>query len=142
MNLSTDERIKMLEDWAASDAGRAFFERERLRNELKESRFRRFEEYVKTIDFDDLMYRLILEHGDDWCAKCREKGFTEHPNNKLGFLIDYLVHNHESIQVQQLDCPFTNEVWFYKGYYFQMIWGQGVITKIYNKDDMKEILCL
>jgi len=36
----------------------------------------------------------------------------------------------------------SNEIWFYKGYYFQMIWSQGVITKIYNKDDMKQLLCL
>lgn len=142
MRIDAEKMIEELHEWAESDEGCAYFERERKRNEIKVNRFRHFEKYVETIDFDELMYRLILEHDEDWREKCREMGHEDHPNNKLGFIIDYLVHNLEPVIVPQLDCPFSNQIWFYKGYYFQMIWGQGVVTKIYNKEDMKELLCL
>ncbi len=81
------------------------------------------------------MQRLINENGDDWRERCYNKGYQPYPNNKLAFLIDYVVHNYESITVSELECEhFADEIWFFKGYYIQMIWGQGVLTNIFNKN--------
>lgn len=60
--------------------------------------------------------------------------------NKLAFVIDYVGHKVAPVKVSALDCDFSNAIHFFRGYYFQHIWGQGVITRIYNKDDNKLLL--
>lgn len=108
--------------------------------EIADGRYVRFEKWLETHDFDNLMYRLILEHDDDYRNMCYHKGCEPYPNNKLNFLIDYVEARIAPITVTALACDFSNVIYFIKGYYIQHIWGQGVITRIYNKDDLKQLL--
>jgi hypothetical protein len=136
--------VEKLREHLASPEGKASMEKHFLklaeREKLAETRHRRFEEWLEKNDFDKLMYRLILEHGDEYVDKCYHNGHMPHPNRKLAFVIDYIIHNIARIKVRELDCDFANEIYFFKGYYLQHIMGQGVITRIYNKDDMSLIL--
>lgn len=109
---------------------------------IDRSRFLRFDKWLEDNDFDKLLNRLIQEHNDDYIKKCYHKGHMPTPNNKLNFVIGYVVNNHEPIRVSELDCDFANEIYQFRGYYFQHIHGQGTITKIYNKDDNKLLLLL
>ena len=88
------------------------------------------------------MYRLILEHDDDYIDKCYHNGYMPSPNNKLNFVIGYVFDNLAEIGVNELDCDFPNDIRQFKGYYFQHIHGQGTITRIYNKDDNRLLLQL
>lgn len=110
--------------------------------EIQKKRYKRFEEWIETNDFDRLMYRLILEHDADYIDKCQYNGYMPFPNNKLDFVVNYVFHEFETIKVGQLDCDFPNEIRCFKGYYFQHIYGQGTILRIYNKDDLKMLLQL
>jgi len=134
--------IQKMRAWAESEAGEAYFQGLRDKQALQEARYLRFEKWLEDNDFDKLIYRLILEHDDDYIDKCYHNGYMPMPNNKLGFVIDYVFENLASINVTELDCDFANDIRFFKGYYFQMIHGQGVITRIYNKDDMRKLLQL
>ena len=108
---------------------------------IAEGRYRKFEKYLETHNFDELLQRLVAENGDEWCDKCGKKGYEPYPNNKLAFVIDYLVHNYESIDVIEIEPKhFPSTIYFFKGYYFQTICGQGCFHRIYNKEGMQMVL--
>jgi hypothetical protein len=132
--------IEKMKAWAESDAGEAYFKDLAEKEKLEEARHMRFKVWLETNDFDNLMYRLILEHNDEYIDNCYHKGYMPYANNKLNFVIGYVVENHEPIRVSELDCDFPNNIWQFRGYYFQHIHGQGTITRIYNKDDNRLLL--
>lgn len=59
-----------IQNFIESDAGKAYFENMRKINDIKVSRYKRFEEWLKHNDFEAVMFRLIHEHGDDYQEKC------------------------------------------------------------------------
>ena len=138
--MDLDKYRKDLAEWVESDKGKAYFEKMKQKFIIQQERFKRFEEWLKDADFDRVMYRIILEHGDDYVDSCYHKGVMPHPNNKLSFLIDYVVNNLDNVNVKKLECDFPNKIWLFQDYYFQHIHGQGVITRIYNKEDMRMLL--
>jgi len=136
--------VENLREHLASPEGKAsmekYFQKIADKEALDEKRYRRFETWLETNDFDKLMYRLLFEHGDEYIENCYHKGYQPHPNNKLAFVIGYVVDNHESIIVNEIDCDFANSVHLFKGFYIQHIHGQGTITRIYNKEDLRLLL--
>jgi hypothetical protein len=140
-----DNSLKKLTEFLDSPEGIAFrnnyIEKMAKEQRIAEGRYRKFEKYLETHDFETLMYRLILEHDDDYLEKCGHKGYEPYPNNKLAFVIDYLVHNYEPIEVAEIEPKhFPSTIYFFKGYYFQTICGQGCFHRIYNKEDMRMVL--
>jgi len=140
MGLDYKAMEKKLDDFVNSPEGIAFFEDMHKKEELKLKRFARFEEWLKNNDFEALMYRLILEHGEEWREKCWHRGYEPHPNNKLAFLINYVSECLEPIKVPQLENMFHTEIWFFKGYYFRLMYGQGTAFDLYNGSDFKHLL--
>jgi hypothetical protein len=140
MSINLDEFERECDEWVNSVDGKTYFEKLVIKRDIAEKRYKRFEEWLEHNDFDKLMYRLILEHGEEWREKCWSKGYEVHPNNKLQLVIDYVFDNLASIEVPQLDNDFPNQVWFFKGYYFQLTHGQGSVVDIYNVDDFKHLL--
>ena len=138
--MDLDKLKKDIEEWFESDKGKASIEKEKEKNDLLLKRYLRFEEWLKHNDFDQLMYKLIHKHGEDYREKCYHNGFEPYPNNVLYFIINYIRENYDEIDVSQLNCEFPNYIWFFKGYYFQLICGQGCYYRIYNKEDMRMIL--
>jgi len=129
-----------LHNFINSSEGDAYFENERIKEELKQIRYKHFEKFLESNDFDKLMYRLILEHDDEWREKCWHNGCEPYPNNKLGFVIDYVTNNFDTIDVPQLQNSFNTQIWFFKGYYFRITFGQGVVFDLYNGDDFSHLL--
>lgn len=139
--MKLDDVKDKIDNWFESAECTKYFEELEDANQIREQRFRRLEKWIETNDFDKLMYRLILEHGDNYIENCYHSGYEPYPNNKLDFLISYITKNTEII-VKKLINDSTNNIWEFKGYYFQFIYGQGTIIKIYNKDDMRLLLQL
>jgi hypothetical protein len=136
-----DKSLQLLQDFFDSDKGNAYFENLQKILELQLKRYVRFEKWLEHNNFDELMQRLITEHDDNYRDKCYNKGYEPHPNNKLGFVISYVIHNRESIDVPQLNKGFPNQIWFFKGYYIQMVWGQGVFTQVLDDKFNQIIAC-
>lgn len=106
-----------------------------------EKKFLKLENYIETHDFDNFMLRLAFEHNEDYRENCYSKGYEPYPNNKLQLLIDYISTKYDSLDdVRGLDNTYPNTTYEFKGYYFQFIYGQGTITRVYNSHDMKLIL--
>jgi hypothetical protein len=135
--------VKKLKAYLESPEGRKqteeYFEKLAQREAIKEKRFERFNEWLKHNDFDKLLNRLILEHNDEYCEKCYHSGCEPYMNNKLDFVFDYAIKHGKKVKIKKLDCDFPNVISEFMGYYFQIVWGQGSITAIYNKDDLKQI---
>lgn len=131
-----------IDKWFESPECTKYFEELEDTNQIREQRFKRFETWLETNDFDKLMYRLILEHGDEYIGNCYHDGYEPYPNNKLSFLISYITKNTEIIIVKELKNDFPNNIWEFKGYYFQFIYGQGTLILIFNKEDMRTLLQL
>lgn len=140
MSYDINEFKKKLDEWVESDAGKTYFENENIKFELKEKRFQRFEEWLKHNDFDKLLYFIILKHDDNYCERCYHNGFEPYPNNILRFIFEYVEYKFEPILVSEINSDFPNVIYFFKGYYFQIIYGQGSICRIYNKADMRLLL--
>ena len=132
--------IKKFEEFLNSNEGKAYIEKENQKHLFQLHRFNRFDEWLKHNDFDNLLYRLINKHDEEYREKCWHNGCEAHPNNVLQFLFDYLNYSFDTINVTEIDSDFMNQIWFFKGYYFQVIYGQGSFIRIYNKSDMRLIL--
>ena len=139
MSFDYEKMSKEFAEWAKSDESKAYLLEYKRKNDLLEKRYIQFEEWLKNNDFNILIQRLILEHDKNYRDKCYNKGYEPYSNNKLGFVINYIKDNLEPIKVPELESIFRNQIWFFKGYYFQMIWGQGVLINIFN-DDFKYLL--
>lgn len=136
MEFSHIERIKkMLE----SDE---FLEEQYIKQEIIEGRFVKFEKYLENIDFDKLIYRLVMEHGEEYREKCWHNGFMPYPNNKLTFLFQYVLTKTPYVDVPEIKSSFMQEIREFKGYYFELIQGQGAIYTIYNKKDLQIVFIL
>lgn len=131
-----------IDGYFESEKGKAFLDEMTISYDILENKYRRFEKWLETNDFDKLMYRIILEHGEDYIENCYHNGYEPYPNNKLNFIFSYVMKHNKIIKVKILDNDFTNNIWEFNGYYFQTIYGQGYINKIYNKDDMRLLLQL
>ena len=140
--LLTMEDFESISEFLKTDKGKKFINKYHKLQDIQINRYLQFEKYVETIDFDKLIYRLVMEHGEEYCEKCNHNGFEPYPNNKLNFLFSYLENNKKPLKEipSKLNCDFPNEVWEYKGYYFQIIWGQGAIFLIFNKKDLQLVL--
>ena len=124
--------------WYDSSEDKIYFKN--LKQVIQEKRLERFENWLKCNDFDKLMYRLILEHNNNYRDKYYHNGKMPFPNNKLSFLLEYIYDKTEPIEVLLLENNFDNQINLFNGYYFQQIFGQGVITNIYNKEDLRLVL--
>ena len=132
--IDIEEFKKKIDEFCESEKGKAYFALEAKKQEIVENRFNRFEEWLKTNDFDELLNKLISRHDENYRTKCYDKGYEPMPNNVLNFIFNYILSNYDVIDVIQLRCDFPNHIWFFRGYYFQTIWGQGSINRIYDKD--------
>lgn len=106
----------------------------------KFNRYKKFEEYVKIKNFDNLMLRLAFEHSDEYINSCYNRGYRPTPNNKLQFILDYLNDNYADIVVKKISTKETNKTWSYNGYYFQVI--DDSMVNVINKDDLTLIIKL
>jgi hypothetical protein len=136
---------KHLDEWIESPSGKAYIEKERKEYELKIQRYNSFTDWLKTNSFDNLLYRLIIKHDEEYRAKCYENGYEPYPNHVLQFIIDYAFTfgkkvNKKIIKKNKLDSDFPYDITEFEGFYFQIIYGQGSIVRIYNRDDTRLLL--
>lgn len=132
--IDLNELKRSIDEYCESEEGKRYFALERKKDKIKLKRFIKFEKWLKNNSFDNLISKLISKHNETYFQKCYDKGFEVKPNNLLEFILDYIEFKFETIDVAQLDCEFPNHIWFFKGYFFQTIWGQGSINRVYDKN--------
>jgi hypothetical protein len=118
------------------DKMKPYFEELALKQDIEYKRAQKLRHYLDERDFDNFIGRIIREHDDDYCDKCYQKGYEPYPNNKYNLLLKLVEIEGEEVKEIDFkdDCVFPNVIMKYKNYYFQWIWGQGVINVIYDEN--------
>ena len=93
------------------------------RKKLQLERFKRFDVWLENNDFDDLLYRIILE------IKADEYSLYG-MNNKLHFILEYVMHYYNSHIV--LDINKKTPIYKFENFYFEIYQEQGAVVNIYN----------
>lgn len=137
--LDLDAMSKRFDEILESPESKEYFNQMKIRHEIQEGRFIKFEKYLNSCSFDELLKRCVDEHDDAYRDKCYEQGCETYPTNKMQFIYDYVSDNIEHIEVVGItDGMFRTECRFFKGYYFTVTHGQGCFYRIYdlNKQEM------
>ena len=108
-----------------------YFEKIAIKDNLKKSRFFKFEKWLETNSFEKLMDRLIEKYeSDEWYEKCSNKGCEVYADNILAFVRDY-VYSHGEIQNTENE-DFATIKYSFKGYMFETVFGQGSVDSFYK----------
>jgi len=132
--------LNKLKEYLESPEGKLkeeqYFKKLKAKKEIASLRYVKFEQYLTEHSFEDLLQRLFTEHGDDYRDKSYKRGIEPGPNNKMQFLFDYLENSQSPIQVQEIesDLHFNTTIYFFRGYYFVIMYGQGCAFLFFNSD--------
>lgn len=83
--------------------------------------------------FSQTLYKLIKKHNDEYKDKCLSKGFELYPNNVLNLIFKHVFNTVKSGS-QVVDFNYPGETYYYRGFFFEIIFGQGVVVIIYNEN--------
>jgi hypothetical protein len=104
----------------------------------KEIRYEKLENFLENYEFDDILYRLILEHNTDYNEKFTHNGKNVELNNKFKFLLSYVIDNTDVVGIKKFKLSENCLVWKYNKYFFQIILTENnircrVFTSKYKK---------
>ena len=97
--------------------------------------FKRIEKYLNGIKFDYLLYRLILEHGSEYCNKYYDRGEEPKINNKLYLLLNYIKEYNTLEYNKKLNLIGYD----YNNFFFSFNENNFSSIEIYNDEDMRRI---
>ncbi len=104
-----------------------------IKQDIEYKRTQKLRKYLSKNNFENLIGRIIREHDDSYIDKCYKNGYQPRPNNKFSLLLSLVeIEGDEIKEIDFKNDTFPNVVIKYENYYFQWIWGQGVITRIYD----------
>ena len=90
------------------------------------------EKWLETNDFEPLFQRLLARNGDERTDWCHKKGCEKYPTPMMQFVFDYISDRYEIVNNELLSNDFSSGTWFFKGYWFQLLCGQGNFWKIFD----------
>lgn len=108
-----------------------YFAQIQKKHEIREGRFKKFKKWLNKNDFNKLLIRLCVQNGDEHRDRCYKKGYEPYPTAGLQFVLDYISSMTEKSN-KKIDNSFEHGLWKFKGYWFQLICGQGCHWIIYN----------
>lgn len=134
-----EQSMRLLHKHLESPESDEYFNNLKKDQDIKEQRFQRLEEYLKTHDFDVFLQKIIKDNGDEWRIKCYKKGFQPYPTNLMQLLYDYVEKHGIAQELGSVDDnAFESSLYLFKGYYFQLFCGQGCVIRVFNSN--KEII--
>jgi len=132
--MDLDNYKQQLKNIFDSPESNLYFENLRKKQEIRELRFKKFEQDLTITKFDNILQRIINKHDKNYKNKCYNKGCEPCPNNLLEFIFDFVKYKNDNIPTNnpQIDLEFSNIIYEYDKYYFQIVYGQGSFIRIYQ----------
>ena len=126
--------IEEMKKWAEEDRKNpdGYLNTLAKKEKLQSKRFDRFEKWLETNDFEELLQRLLKRNGDERTDWCMSRGHMKYPTPMMQFVFDYISDRFEIVNNELLDGDFSQGTWFFKGYWFQLLCGQGCFWKIFD----------
>ena len=111
-----------------------YFAKEKKRSEILNSRFDKFERWLKKNEFDPYFKKLLERNGEDRLEWCYRHGYEKYGTPLMEFLVSYVSTRKKHRINKKINSDFEAGLWYFKGYWFQSICGQGCFWRIYDKD--------
>ncbi len=133
MGVDYDEMFRKFEQALDEDLKNpnGYFAKLKKEQDIKEGRFKKFEKWLKKNNFEALLIRFFFENGDTRREWCYRNGYEPYPTAGFQFVLDYISNRKESKNAK-IDNSFEHGLWKFKGYWFQLICGQGCHWIVYN----------
>jgi len=142
--MDDNKHSEMLKDFKESvESGYfdAYFEKERIKNQIHEGRLKKLYQYSKLPGkFEALMQRLIKQHGGGYDVKCMREGCEPYPNHLLELVFSAAnTYGVKACPGTWADCVFDTDIHKWNGYYFVHMHGQGTASFVLNGDEERII---
>ena len=131
------DMLEKMEAFMETPEGKASLGRMRDKMKREAGRKQRAFEYIESLsraEFESKLAKEIARHDDDYEGRCYAKGYMPHPRNLM-----YFVFNAAEIggrpynkQLDTFDASFGGGSIKYRGHYFNWIFGQGTVLRIFN----------
>lgn len=132
------EMLNKIKEYLESPEGKLkeerYFAELKVKKDIAQVRYSKIEKYLESTSFDVLVQRLFSEHNEQYCDNSYKKGIEPGPNNKMQLLFDYLGDRLSPISVPEIESElhFNTTIYFFKGYYFVIMYGQGCAYLFFN----------
>lgn len=147
MKLDLDENLKALKAYFKSPAFAEEMKLMKIKQDIEIKRNENLEKYLKSLtkgQLSKLINRLMDEHDDELSQYWYDKGCTPCLTNKMNFLFDYMFSENSIAKVvkqtgkeyAKYETGFSDAMVKYKGYVFQMFFGQGTVYRINKGGDL------
>jgi len=130
--------VQQFKEWIDSEEGKLYLEnylkKEKQEEEILESQLERFKSRFSSIkDFDYIVNKIIDKYESDEYV-LREYKMGREPNRNLyWFLFRFAEKYGREVteeEYEKYSNMFTDEMYYYGGYYFSVMHGQGSVIKI------------
>lgn len=117
----------------------------KIKNDIQSNRYAKLEKYLESLtkgQLTEFMDKLIEEHDDELSDYWYKKGIVPNLTNKMQFLFNYMYTQNslaKSVtkkEYKQYETGFGDAMVKYKGYVFQMFFGQGTAYRINKAGDI------
>lgn len=102
--------------------------------EQKQLRYDKFEKWLETNEFEPVFQKLLQRNGDERSEWCYKNGYEKYGTPLMQFLCDYVSHRTEQKENDKIDGDFQAGLWYFKGYWFELVCGQGCFWAIYDEN--------
>ena len=106
-----------------------------FKDQLEKKHFQTIDRLINKYTFKVLLDKLISKHDKSYEDRCYKKGCMPYPNNMLSALLSYAEENgRELLEDTILETDFPTDTFFYEGFYFIYMYGQGTAIFIYDEN--------
>jgi hypothetical protein len=127
------EKFKEMMD-ADAENPNGYFNRLKKQDEIKNKRFDKFEQWLETNEFEPFFQKLLLRNGKERADWCWKRGIEKYGTPMMEFLTEFISERRSEIIDITIPNDFQHGLWYFKGYYFQLLCGQGCFWRIYDKN--------
>jgi len=132
-----NDMLERLKSFLDSPEGIAAVERMTEKMRVEDARKQKAFEYIESLSNKELKSKLMREiakHDDAYENKCYARGYMPHPSNLMYFVFDAAQIGGKPYKkiLDDFDEAFGGGTIKYRGYYFNWIFGQGTVLRIFN----------
>ena len=139
--MNTESLLERFDKFINSEEGQRSLKEFAEELNRKHERVVKAKTYLDSLSQEEFEQKLLSEiekHDDNWRRKCYDKGYEPYPSNLLGMVFSVADLGDESTEYNEIlddfDAHFGAGTKIYRDYYFNWIFGQGTVLRIFNKN--------
>ena len=128
--------IDKLREFMNSEEGERWLEEQSRRARLKNERIRKLHERLSSLsdeEYAQFIDKLISKHDDAYKDRMYSQRIQPHPNMLLSLVFDVAIEIGVPVEpFDEFPQIFPSDTVDYRGFYFEYVYGQGTVSRIYS----------